>query len=254
MSEAKQEVQVQTVGSDLTPQNEAASLFSVIERAARDQSVDIDKLERLMSMHERMIARQAEQAFNAAMAAAQSEMRPVVADATNPQTRSRYASYAALDHALRPIYTRHGFALSFNTADTDKADTVVVVCRISHRDGHSETHHVPMPADGKGAKGGDVMTKTHATGSAMSYGMRYLLKLVFNIAVTEHDDDGNAAGSATLTEAQIADLEAKIEETGADRQAFLKYAKVSDPAYIRQSAYTPLIRKLEEAGKRRQQT
>jgi hypothetical protein len=50
-----------------------------------------------------------------------------------------------------------------------------------------------MPADGKGAKGGDVMTRTHATGSALSYGMRYLLKMIFNVAVGEDDDDGNDA-------------------------------------------------------------
>jgi hypothetical protein len=51
-----------------------------------------------------------------------------------------------------------------------------------------------MPADGKGAKGGDVMTRTHAAGSAFSYGQRYLLKLIFNIATGE-DDDGNAASA-----------------------------------------------------------
>lgn len=50
-----------------------------------------------------------------------------------------------------------------------------------------------MPADGKGAKGGDVMTKTHAAGSAMSYGQRYLLKMIFNLAVGD-DDDGQKAG------------------------------------------------------------
>ncbi len=48
-----------------------------------------------------------------------------------------------------------------------------------------------MPADGKGAKGGDVMTKTHAVGAAKSYGKRYLLKDIFNIAIGEEDTDGN---------------------------------------------------------------
>ena len=51
-----------------------------------------------------------------------------------------------------------------------------------------------MPADGKGAQGRDVMTRTHATGSAVSYGRRYLLLMIFNIAVGGEDDDGNAAG------------------------------------------------------------
>jgi len=41
---------------------------------------------------------------------------------------------------------------------------------------------------------GDVMSRTHATASALSYGMRYLLRLIFNIAVGE-GDDGNKAGA-----------------------------------------------------------
>jgi hypothetical protein len=40
------------------------------------------------------------------------------------------------------------------------------------------------------------MTKTHATGAATSYGMRYLLKMIFNVAVGEDDDDGNGGGKA----------------------------------------------------------
>ena len=44
-------------------------------------------------------------------------MRAIAADANNPQTRSRYASYFALDNAVRPIYTKHGFSLTFDTGD-----------------------------------------------------------------------------------------------------------------------------------------
>src|SRR5690606_22703208 len=97
----------------LPAQQEPANLLQIIERASKDPTVDMDKLERLMAMHERMVARNAESAFNAAMEACQAEMRPISADATNPQTRSKYATYGKLDKALRPIYTRHGFSISF---------------------------------------------------------------------------------------------------------------------------------------------
>jgi hypothetical protein len=170
----------------------ADPLMSVIERAARDQNIDIDKLDRLLAMAERQRTQAAEQAFNAAMAAAQTEMEPVRSDSSNPQTRSRYASYAALDRAVRPIYTRHGFGLSFNTGEGAPADQIRVLCFASHNAGYTRMYHIDMPADGKGAKGGDVMTKTHATGSGVSYGMRYLFKMIFNLA-TDIDDDGNAA-------------------------------------------------------------
>lgn len=166
-------------------------LVSMIERMACDPNVNVDKLQQLMLMHERVRANQSREAFNAAMSEAQKEMRPIATDANNPQTKSRYASYAALDRALRPIYTKHDFGLSFNTAEGAAPEWVRVVCDVTHAAGHEKRYHVDMPADGKGAKGGDVMTKTHAVGAAMSYGMRYLLKMIFNVAVGEDDRDGN---------------------------------------------------------------
>jgi hypothetical protein len=172
------------------PEAEQTGL-AIFERLARDPSVDVDKLERLVQMHERAGARLSQEQFNAAMSLAQTDMRPVAADADNPQTRSKYASYSALDRALRPIYTKHGFGLSFDTGEGAPPDWVRVLCYVTHAGGHARTYHADMPADGKGAKGGDVMTRTHAVGAAMSYGMRYLLKMIFNVAVGEDDRDGN---------------------------------------------------------------
>lgn len=65
---------------------EAASAASndwvqLVERIARDPSIDVDKLDRLLQMRERENARLSEQAFSAALATAQSEMTAVVADA-----------------------------------------------------------------------------------------------------------------------------------------------------------------------------
>lgn len=167
---------------------------SLFERLASDPNASVEKIERLMALWERNQERTAETQFNAAMSKAQADMRPVAADASNPQTHSKYASYEALDTALRPIYTREGFGLSFDTGEPPQTDYVRVLCYVTHLGGFSRTYHADMPADGKGAKGGDVMTKTHAVGSAMSYGMRYLLKMIFNVAVGEEDDDGNRAG------------------------------------------------------------
>lgn len=177
-------------------QPEPATLMAVISRAAADPNTDIEKMERLMGMYERMELRKAEAAFNESMMEAQAKIGRIAADKQNSQTHSWYATYAAIDREVRPVYTECGFALSFNT-ETASPETVRVVCLVSHRAGFTRSYGVDMPADGKGAKGNDVMTKTHAAGSAMSYGQRYLLKLIFNIAigVDPDDDDGNG-GSA----------------------------------------------------------
>lgn len=176
------------------PVSDSIALIQAITNAAHNPDVDIEKMERLWAMRERLAAKDAEKAFNDSMVSAQSKMGRISADATNPQTRSRYATYAQLDRHLRPIYTAYGFSLSFNSGTDAPEGHVRVLCYVSHSTGHTRTYQCDMPSDGKGAKGNDVMTKTHAAGSAMSYGMRYLLKLIFNVAVGEDDDDGNAAG------------------------------------------------------------
>jgi len=143
----------------------------------------------------------------------------------------RYAArqdWDKLARALRPIYSKHGFALSFDEADTPKPEHIRILCHVSHTGGHTRTYHRDMPADGKGAKGGDVMTKTHAAGAAASYAMRYLLRGIFNVAVGEEDRDGNAPpeNGAPITVEQRAELLALISETDTDVALFCKYFKI----------------------------
>jgi hypothetical protein len=175
------------------PVVDADPVLQLIIRAASDPAVSMDKMERLLAMQDQRRAQQARDAYDAAMADAQEAMKAIRADAENSQTHSKYATYAALDHATRPIYSLHGFALSFNTGDSPRENELRVLCTVSHRGGHRQEYRIDMPADGKGARGNDVMTRTHATGAAASYGQRYLLKLIFNLAVGDVDDDGNGA-------------------------------------------------------------
>jgi hypothetical protein len=205
--------QLATVELDQSPAivDQSATILSVIQRAAADPQCDIEKMERLMAMHERMQARQAETEFNAALSRVQGEMRRIAADATNSQTRSQYATYGKLDSALRPKYTKEGFSLSFGTEPAPEG-MVGMVCFVSHVGGHTREYRAHVPSDGKGAKGGDVMTKTHAFGSGTSYGMRYLLKMIFNVAIGEEDDDGNTAGADDYRNTILAELSAKVDE------------------------------------------
>ena len=78
---------------DVAPVTSATALMEVISKAAADPTIDVEKLERLMALYERTEARQAKQAFDEAMNEAQTEMRPIAADASNAQTKSKYASY-----------------------------------------------------------------------------------------------------------------------------------------------------------------
>lgn len=213
------------------PERNPDPILQMISDAARDPSVDINKMRALMEMKREAMQEVARVAYAEAMNKVQDAIKPIATDANNPSTKSKYATYHALDKALRPIYTAHGFSLNFDTADPPAPDTVRVVCDLTHVQGHERRYKVDMPADGKGAKGGDVMTKTHATGSALSYGMRYLLKMIFNIAIVA-DDDGNAAGETPISPEQRDELIAIADERGVDKAEFCKKYKIPSLADI----------------------
>lgn len=170
---------------------EPATPMALIEMAV-SKGAGIEVIERLKAIYDQEREKAQEQEFNAAMNRVQANLVRIAPDLNNSHTSSKYASYAAIDKVLRPIYSAEGFSVSFNTEEAKLPDYVKVVCFVSHRGGYTRKYQVEMPADGKGAKGNDVMTKTHATGSAMSYGKRYLAGFVWNLAIGL-DDDGNAA-------------------------------------------------------------
>jgi hypothetical protein len=211
--------------------SDTTAFLQMIERAARDPAVDLDKMVRLIALRDQMEQRAAKRLYDEAMSRAQTDMRRVATDSNNSQTRSKYASYAALDRAIRPIYVKHGFAATFDTGECPTEQCVRVLCEVSHTSGFSRQYHLDIPADGKGAKGGDVMTKTHAVGSAISYGRRYLLLMIFNIAIGTDDDDGNAAsGPPTIGDEEAENLNKLITEAKANLAQFLKYFAIETVA------------------------
>lgn len=189
-------------------------------QVALENQAGMEIIERLSDLRRRELEDAAEAEFNDAMHRVQEKMRRIGVDATNPQTHSRYATYAKLDAVLRPIYTAERFSLSFNTEPLGVPDMQRIICYVSHRaphlpKAHTRVYRIDMPADGKGAKGNDVMTKTHATGAACQYGRRYLLGMIFNVATAEKDDDGNLAPNniKPMDEGNVLDWISKIEES-----------------------------------------
>lgn len=203
--------QLQRIDNEVPAPVQAAptTLMAVIARAASDPNIDVTKMERLMAMHERLVAREAEAAYNAAMKEVQSKVRYVQKDATNPQTNSRYTRLETLNAAVVPIATEHGFSMSYGTADCPTPDTIRITCNVQHVAGHSKPYQVDIPLDTMGPKGTPNKTRTHGYGSSLSYGRRYLTMLIFNVS-TGDDDDGNAAGKGVEGPEVILGLKAMV--------------------------------------------
>lgn len=210
--------------------SESAAILSVIERMALSQDIDPDRVERFMAMYERMEAQKAERAFFAAFSAAQAEMPQVVRDAVNDQTRSRYAKYETISEAIQPIITKHGFSMTYGEADSPKENSLRITCTLMHEAGHAKDYHADIPIDMYGMKGNPNKTGPHAYGSTKSYGRRYLKLDIWDIAVKNEDDDGNAAGRSVepekVSEAQVKELLGLIERAQTTVEKFCERGKI----------------------------
>jgi ERF superfamily len=224
---------------------DATGIIAVIERAALNPDIDVEKMERLLAMQERIMARNAEVAFNASMRAAQEEMPKVLRNRRNDQTSSKYADLEQVNEAIVPVYTKHGFSLSFGTGTSTLDGHILITCLVSHVEGYTRPYQCDMPLDMTGLKGNQNKTATHAHGSTMSYGRRYLTLLIFNITLTNEDTDGNKQGE-TISEEQLMDLKALAEEVGANKEQFLKYFSIGALADLPATKYKDAITALEK--------
>ena len=164
-------------------QNDATLMF---ERLARDPSVDVEKLERLIAMQERIMAHQSKAAFDSAFADMQGEIPAIV-----ERARTNNGTYAPLEDivaGVRPVLQRHGFSLSHETQWPD-AKTVRVIGILTHRDGHEKRTEFLSGADASGNK-----NAIQGLGSAIAYGRRYTTKDLLCIVTKDEDDDGDKAG------------------------------------------------------------
>ena len=184
------QTQAETTAPAVVPRPAADALapasVSMFERLARDPTVPVEKLEKLIELQERILDREARTAFNISFSELQAAL-PTVIERGRGDKNMAYALYEDIVEAVRPVLQQYGFSVSHRTEWPDKR-TVKVVGILTHRDGHSRESEFMADADQSGSK-----NAIQALGSAVSYGKRYTLRDLLNIASRE-DDDGKAAG------------------------------------------------------------
>lgn len=176
------------------PENAALTFF---ERLARDPTVPVEKLEKLIELQERIMLFNAKTAFDAAFAVMQGQI-PIVAKngrVVIPAKEGksggtyRFATHADIQRVLRPILEAHGFTIRHRNDLMDDGRTKITGI-LSHRDGHSEEDTFVTASDPTGSK-----NAIQAIGSAREYGRRYTTCALLNIATEEQDDDGHGASA-----------------------------------------------------------
>ncbi len=199
-----------TASLEAHPTADSTAIIQVIERAALNPDVDIDKMERLLQMQERVMDRQAMMAYSTAMAAMQTELPSI--EEHGQGNNGKYATLEDIVDTVRPILQKHGFAVSFRIQTQERGIQVTGV--LTHKDGHREETSMLLPADMSGNK-----NAVQAFGSSTSYGKRYVLSALLNITTRGQDDNGNAAGGVRLvTPFQAGQIQRLISQCPATTQ------------------------------------
>lgn len=202
---ARQDVQIAEAAPP--PAENPTVILQMIERAALNPEVDVDKMERLLAMQERVMERQAKASFNSALAEMQPRL-PVIDENggiknNSGVVQSTYATWEDINDAVRPLLHEYGFALTFRPGVAgDGKQTVTAILR--HREGHEEDATVTLPYDSSGNK-----NSVQAVGSSLTYGKRYSAIAVLNItsrAREDRDDDGKAAGLGKACQHAISEI------------------------------------------------
>lgn len=216
--------------SEIAKRDEAApaviepnQILTKVMELASNPDINPEMFDRLVAWQERETARQAEMAYNEAMNRAQAEIAPVARDAENSQTHSFYAKLETVDAAIRPIYLKHGFSLSYNTVAPLTPGNIRVECRCAHS-GHSERFYREAAPDTTGPQGKAVKTALHGGGSTETYLKRYLVCGIFNVVFKGMDTDGQARGAKTLINAE-------------QKQILVDLMQIVDPEPVKFFAY-----------------
>lgn len=169
-------------------EQQSTQLLGTIAEAAKNPDVDVDKMQALLDMQERVMNRAAKAAFTQAIHAFQEECPEIPKSRVISVRGRRQSSYCAFEdmmRVIRPIMVKHGLTASFNS--DDKNGRIEVICTLSHKDGFDLVSKFAAPSDKSGSKN-DVQ----AVGSSLSYGKRYSLAAALGLVFAEEDDDGNA--------------------------------------------------------------
>jgi len=212
------------------PSDSLAAVLALIERLALDPNTDVEKLERMMGMYERLQAREAELAYNAAKGRILKKLavikivknRSAVREIENgkPQKGSseafKYAPLEEIDKHLRPLLAEEDMDLSYSDEPLEGGG-ILVRGRLKHlSSGHYEDSFMPGPLDSSGGK-----SAVQAVGSTNSFLRRYVACNIFNIVVVGDDDDGTGR---TVDETQTKTIVELIKKAKAGPK-FLKYMK-----------------------------
>ncbi len=186
---------------------------------------NVSALEALVGLYERMEAKNAEKEFAAAFEKVQSGVKRIQATHIVPDKHGvekyKVAKFQEVWDKVEPLLIQEGFTASFAQKYEEGLPLrVTTIFILQHT---ASGHKTETPFTVRVGNGPPGCSDFQADGAAASYAKMRAMCGKLNIIIESGDDDARMIGES-IGSALAGDLAARVEEVGADREAFLKFA------------------------------
>lgn len=220
-----------------SPQTSAVALI----REAMASKADPVYLRELLAVRRDWEADEARKAYNFAIA--EFQRRAPIIEKGDKAYDKEYARLDRIWRTIRPLLTELGLSITWQVCELRDG-----LCRVEgqlrHRDGHGEriVQDIPVPDLLKG------QNKAQQMGSASTYARRYALGSALGI-VCGDDDDGHAAATMFMTDAQTREIRDLLDAakgiTDFNEAAFWKFAGCSCVEQITANRHADIVASLK---------
>lgn len=230
-----------------------------IIRLALDKNLAPEQLEKMLGMVERMDARaerhedkKAELSYAEAFLSFQSEV-PAINKIRSVKGKLKF-SYAGHDDVMKviqPYLTKNNLSLSYSTKESQRPDSLTIVCRVRHGSYYEDTEFVcPVPKE-------LTVTGTQKAGAALQYAKRYATGAALNLTFADEDDETKLLSNTQedtdaeiiINEDQVKELEKLIKSAGSDTTVVLSHYQVKSLTEMNEPSYRHLKEILEQRVK-----
>lgn len=170
------------------PQRQPVPSIEAMLSLAIERGIDPAAMEKLVELHERVAARQAEIQFNESMSEFMARCPVILKNRTASDNGRKMYDYATLPSIMAvvdPILHELGLSYTFDFDLTD--DVMTTTCTIHHIAGHRRSSKFSCKLSGT-----KIMNSAQMAGSATTYGRRYSLQGALGLCI-DVDDDGRGA-------------------------------------------------------------
>jgi len=157
-----------------------------------------------------------------------------------------YRSCEDILESVKPLLQKHNSCLTISDAIKEIGGRIYVEATVKFEGG--DNSHAEVTAYAREAETKKGMDDSQITGAASSYARKYALNGLFLIDDTKDADATNDHGkkpNGFISRSQLADIEALIAETGADKEKFCEWLDVKTLADIPTQHYGKAVKALE---------